>query len=87
MACARALGRISGLTLYLKKKMTTKEERAAARRQLLAERNDAIRADFEAQWKQGYRMDYIIEHLRGKYFLNEKTLNRIVFRRDAYEEY
>ncbi len=62
-------------------------QKMSKRRVRLAERNDAIRAEFEKQWAKGYRTDYIVKELESAYHLHPLTLEDIVFRKGVYQDF
>lgn len=63
------------------------EQKRSKRRARLAERNEAIRAEFKRQWDKGYRTAYIIAGLEKTEHLDAITLEAIVFRKGVYKEF
>ena len=62
-------------------------KKRSTRRARLAERNDAIRAEFEKLWGKGYRTAYIIAELEKSQHLDATTLEAIVFRKGVYKDF
>ncbi len=67
--------------------MRTKETRKKDQRARLNRRNEGIRKEYKEEAEKGYRNDWIIQKLVKKYALSEYTLEGIVFRRGAYDEF